>query len=40
MTNIVSLQKGGNTVLSESGIITVEVQWNSTSVLDVSSFFW
>lgn len=38
MTNIVSLQKGGNTVLSESGIITVEVQWNSTSVLDVSSF--
>ncbi|WP_042478465.1 vWA domain-containing protein [Bacillus ndiopicus] len=38
MSNIVSLQKGGNTVLAESGTIIVEVRWNSTSVLDVSSF--
>ena len=38
MTNMISLQKGGNTVLSERGMITVEVRWNSASVLDVSSF--
>ena len=38
MANIVSLQKGGNTILSESGSITVEVRWDSASVLDVSSF--
>ncbi|MEC1178424.1 VWA domain-containing protein [Metasolibacillus meyeri] len=38
MSNMVSLQKGGNTVIAESGMVTVEVQWNSTSVLDVSSF--
>ena len=38
MTNIVSLQKGGNTVLAESGTITVELRWSSTSILDVSSF--
>ncbi len=38
MANIVSLQKGGNTVLSESGSLSVEVRWSSTSVLDVSSF--
>lgn len=38
MANSMSLQKGGNTVLAESGMIIVEVQWNSTSVLDVSTF--
>ncbi|WP_341301036.1 VWA domain-containing protein [Lysinibacillus sp. FSL H8-0500] len=38
MTNIVSLQKGGNTILAESGTITVELRWSSTSILDVSSF--
>ncbi|MDQ0271921.1 vWA domain-containing protein [Cytobacillus purgationiresistens] len=38
MSNTVSLKKGANTLLPSSGIITIEVQWSSSSELDVSSF--
>ncbi|MWC29172.1 TerD family protein [Paenibacillus sp. MMS18-CY102] len=38
MLNVVTLSKGANAPLSSGGAITVELQWATASVLDVSCF--
>ncbi|EFM11069.1 stress protein [Paenibacillus curdlanolyticus YK9] len=38
MLNVISLSKGANTSLASGGNVTVELQWASASVLDVSCF--